>query len=311
MCTQTVNPWEILAYFNQMIFSVIVSSAVVLELFVGISCFFFALRMFQLAEAKGGLLTFKDVCKAWGRKCLRIVPIYWAVFFIGWGLFPRISTGPIWYKGALMYETCDQYWWAQLLMIGNIYPWFTVCNEGCFYWGWIVDIDIQLALLVPIFVFAYLKGKWVGHICSFIAHLGAMAIGLSVVYKYDLKAGILAEQNWNLYAYLLEKPWCHASSMLAGVYFSQLYMRLVKYRLTRDAESYPGIHRACTQSWIRIAIALMGGAIIITDLTIGRSAIASPYSWNTAQNLVYYGLTRWTYVIGGFLIAFSIFFSPN
>jgi hypothetical protein len=125
-----------------MIFSVVVSCAVVMELFIGISAFFFSYRLFQLAEAKGGSITFKDVCKAWARKYLRLAPVYYAIFFIGWGLFPKVASGPIWYKGAMMYETCHENWWAQILLIGNLVPWFLAPNEGCFYWGWLIDVDI-------------------------------------------------------------------------------------------------------------------------------------------------------------------------
>lgn len=51
MSTQTINPWQILNFFKEMIFSVVVSCAVVMELFIGISGFFFTYRLFQLAEA--------------------------------------------------------------------------------------------------------------------------------------------------------------------------------------------------------------------------------------------------------------------
>jgi peptidoglycan/LPS O-acetylase OafA/YrhL len=95
-----------------MVFSIVISSAVVMELFFGISAFFFSYRMFQLAEANDGALTFSDVIKAWTRKLLRLAPIYYAIFFIGWGMFPRVSSGPIWYEGAMMYETCSNNWWA-------------------------------------------------------------------------------------------------------------------------------------------------------------------------------------------------------
>jgi hypothetical protein len=71
------------------------------------------------------------------------------------------------------------------------------------------------------------------------------------------------------------------------------------------------IHKACTKLSLRIVMSLVGAFLIIFDLTIARSAIADPYLWTMAQNIAYYGLTRWTYVIGAMLIVFSIFFSPN
>jgi hypothetical protein len=105
-----------------------------------------------------------DVGKALLRKILRIGPIYYAIFFIGWGLFPRVSAGPIWYKNGMMFETCNEDWWAVLLFSGNLYPYFSAPNEGCFYWGWIIDVDIQLTIIIPIMVFAYLRSKLVGHL---------------------------------------------------------------------------------------------------------------------------------------------------
>lgn len=64
--------------------------------------------------------------------------------------------------------------------------------------------------------------------------IGATALGSWVVYKYDLKAGIFASQNYYLFAYLLEKPWAHIGSSVVGIYFANLYMRLLKYRATDD-----------------------------------------------------------------------------
>lgn len=141
MCTATINPWQILNFFQQLIFSVVVSCAVVMELFFGVSAFFFSYRLFQLAHAQGNRLSVMDVARALLRKFLRIAPIYYAVFLIGWGMYPEMAAGPIWYKGSLMFETCRSDWWAVLLMSGNLYPYFTAPNEGCFYWGWIIDVD--------------------------------------------------------------------------------------------------------------------------------------------------------------------------
>jgi len=164
-------------------------------------------------------------------------------------------------------------------------------------------------------VYAYLKSHKLGHLAVITALIGSTALGSWVVYKYDLKAGILAEQNWYLFAYLLEKPWAHIGSLMIGIYFAQLYMRLLKYRKIESdvlkAQEFPIIHKACTSSWIRILMSLIGSAIVTTDLMIARSAIADPYLWTMSQNILYYGITRWSYVIGAMLIAFSIFFSPN
>jgi hypothetical protein len=61
-------------------------------------------------------------------------------------------------------------------------------------------------------------------------------LGHWTIKTYDIKAGILASQNWYLFAYLLEKPWSHLGSTCVGVYFAQLYMQLLKYRRTAETE---------------------------------------------------------------------------
>ena len=54
-------------------------------------------------------------------------------------------------------------------MIGNIYPYFQAPNYGCFFWGWSITTDLQLSLLVPLFVLIYKKREWAGHTFVFLA----------------------------------------------------------------------------------------------------------------------------------------------
>jgi hypothetical protein len=92
-------------------------------------------------------------------------------------------------------------------------------------------------------------------------------------------------------------------------------MRLLEYRRTKNEETkakdFIGIHKCINSGLLRSLMTVVGLFLVIFDLTIARSAVADPYSWTMSQNIMYYSFTRWTYVIGGFLIAFSIFFSPN
>ena len=43
----------------------------------------------------------------------------------------------------------------------------------------------------------------------------------------------------------------------------------------------------------------------MTNLLIGHTAIAAPYSWSMTQNALYFTLTRPTYVLGMFMILFT------
>lgn len=114
-----------------------------------------------------------------------------------------------------------------------------------------------------------------------------------------------------LFAYLLEKPWVKLGSMGVGIYFAQFYMKLLHYRRIDDPvekkNKYPIIDFMHKSSLLRLFMIAIGISLMVTDLTVGRHAIAYPYSWSMLQNDFYYGLTRYTFPIGGFLVIFSLF----
>ena len=140
MATQSANPWMIYRFFQEYIFTIVISSNVVMESFTALSAFLGAYKLFSLSEAQGRL-GFVDILKFYCRKYLRLAPLYYVIFFCGWGLFPYMGAGPIWYTANAMYDDCQDYWWAQLLMVGNIVPFFQAPNYGCFFWGWTILTD--------------------------------------------------------------------------------------------------------------------------------------------------------------------------
>ena len=57
-----------------------------------------------------------------------------------------------------------------------------------------------------------------------------VALGFIVVLKWGLRAGPIAEENWYLFAYAVEKPWMKTGALSIGVMFAELYLQLLKYR---------------------------------------------------------------------------------
>lgn len=111
MSTQTMNPWMISRFFQEWIFTIVISSNIVMEAFTTLASFLGAYKLFSLYEAKGKI-SITDILKFYARKYLRLAPLYYLVFFCGWALFPHMGGGPIWYTSNAMYEECDDYWWA-------------------------------------------------------------------------------------------------------------------------------------------------------------------------------------------------------
>ena len=176
-------------------------------------------------------MSLKDVVFAFARKLLRIVPVYWAIFFLSWGLYPRsVNGGPDWFISANLFQTCKDDWWARVLLIGNLVPYFTAPIYGCFFWAWVIEVDIQLSLVVPIFVYAYLKNPKLGHVIIVLSTMIGIAVNELIVDYYGYKVGWLASGNWTALSYLIEKPWNHIAAMCIGIYFAYVYQVLLKYR---------------------------------------------------------------------------------
>lgn len=51
MCTQTINPWMIQRFFEELLFTIVVSSNIVMECFTTLSAFLGAYKLFSLYEA--------------------------------------------------------------------------------------------------------------------------------------------------------------------------------------------------------------------------------------------------------------------
>jgi len=159
MNVQLVNPWEMMNLMSV----IACSGAICMETFTCFSGFFMAYKLFQIHDAKGGL-SLKDIGLFYLNKYLRLAPFFYFIFFVSWALFPYLGGGPMWYTAHNMFDGCKDYWWAQVLFVSNLIPYFQAPNYGCFFWSWPVVTDMQLTLLTPIFVIIYKRcGSTAGH----------------------------------------------------------------------------------------------------------------------------------------------------
>ena len=68
-----------------------------LEIFIFVSAFLGGYKLFQIMDAKNGVLDIKDILKWWARKFLRLAPMYYLMWIVLWGLTSRTDTGPLWH----------------------------------------------------------------------------------------------------------------------------------------------------------------------------------------------------------------------
>lgn len=77
------------------------------------------------------------------RRVIKILPVFYMLFFALWVFMPYISNSPNWFANELNWSSCKSTWIWNVLFIGNLVPWTVVpFNSACFYWSFWIFIDV-------------------------------------------------------------------------------------------------------------------------------------------------------------------------
>lgn len=85
------TPWAALDMKPGLFFTVVQSCAMATDGFFILSAFMGTYKCIQIYEANGGKLSLADVGKMYARKFMRIAPLLYLVFFIGWAVLARLE----------------------------------------------------------------------------------------------------------------------------------------------------------------------------------------------------------------------------
>lgn len=165
---------------------------------------------------------------------LRFAPVLYLVFFIGLYVMPQMHGGktdtsgnPIWpsFEENLFWQCTEPKIMAsKLLMYSNLYPWTQGDKSGCMQWTWTLECDMQLFLLVPIFVLLYNQtSRYFSKLLACVLIVGGTFISQYVSAKNHLTAGILSMDNANLYSHFLSKPFCKLHVFGLGILCGMLF----------------------------------------------------------------------------------------
>ena len=96
-----------------------------------------------------------------------------------------------------------------------------------------------------------------------------------------------------------------------GIMAARIYMRILSFRHQPEEEErkrrHPCIDKLHKSNLLSGIMFTLGFGLVLFNLLIGHSAIASPYSWTMTENALYFSLTRSTYVLGVWMILFTFF----
>lgn len=239
LCSSSVwNPWKILDFFKSIPIALVISAQIAIEVFNMISTFLGVYQCLMIIKTKdqqyreqGKTLRFpylsvKDVSKIYLRKYLRLAPFYYFILFTGWNYCGYLSDGPIWATLNALWYNCDSQWWYKLLFIGNLNA-YQEPTEGCMYWVWAIQCDMQLHLFVPLWAILYWYSQSLGNVFQIHLLIVSNILNAWTTSHYSLKSGFLAIENNNLLDKGLSKPWSKLFAVAYGAMLANFYVNLL------------------------------------------------------------------------------------
>ena len=128
-------------YFTTWGYTAVYSSNLGFDEFFFFSSMLATLKMEDVIKQHGSL-TIMRYLKLWFFRLVRLAPIYYIIFLIGWQVGPYLGSGPAWFTYEKGFANCNEYWWSVFTMTINIFPEYVIANEGCYYWGWFPSCEI-------------------------------------------------------------------------------------------------------------------------------------------------------------------------
>ena len=141
MSSAVDNPWILFHFFQTPAYTAVISSNMGFDEFFFFTAILLTLKMKEILVKEGTFTPFKYI-KLLFLRYLRIAPIYYIIFLVGWQLGPYWGEGPCWFTYEKGFSNCNQYWWSVFTMTINFIPEYVIANEGCFYWGWYPPCDL-------------------------------------------------------------------------------------------------------------------------------------------------------------------------
>ena len=148
----------------------------------------------KLAKTNGCL----NVPMAYYHRWYRLAPALGFLILSCLYLFPFLVSGPV----AYMYKTnaiesCNSYWWTNLLFINNLYPWNM--NDQCVGWTWYLANDFQFFLFTPFILMIMHRSKLAGFFVNMSLIILSIFSGIIITYVYNFRLPASSDDFSTLY----------------------------------------------------------------------------------------------------------------
>ncbi|KAK8371735.1 hypothetical protein O3P69_016250 [Scylla paramamosain] len=197
------------------------------------------------------------------------------------------------------YPNCQNYWWRDLLFLGNFYADEPVCLGQAWYLG----TDTQLYLVAPLIIFPLYFLKKFGKAWLFLLTAASAIIPAAIIYQYNLPPTSLTnlflsmEKNNEYMLKIYPMPWTRASPWLVGVWLGYIIYRQGNNRYKMNALTV-------TVGW---TVAAITGLLVVFGMySYNRVVVPMPYEVMT--QVVYGGGHRLAW---GAALAWMVFACHN
>nr|XP_026692261.1 nose resistant to fluoxetine protein 6-like [Ciona intestinalis] len=110
----------------------------------------------------------------YSQRYLRLTPVYAFLLLFSMSLYKFFGYGPYWNDlASVMYNSCKDVWFANLLYFNNLYP---VEAQQCFGWSWYLANDMQFYLLSPFILILLYRSKTFGFLVMMVLLIGSTLI---------------------------------------------------------------------------------------------------------------------------------------
>ena len=182
----------------------------------------------------GGKLTFMNYLKMLAMRYVRLAPLYYLVFLVGWQVGPYLGSGPCWFTYEKGFSSCSDYWWSVFTMTINFIPGDVIANEGCFYWGWFPACELQLFIFTPWIAYLILKTK--STLVQSLLVTGGILFGIGinffVIWYTKMATGLFAPQDVYIFKIFVIKPYTKFHAVFLGIGMALIYQSIQRWKLS-------------------------------------------------------------------------------
>lgn len=235
MSSAVYNPWTLQKYFQTYGYTAVYSSNLGFDEFFFFSSMLMTLKITDLMEEScnhNGKMSVVMYLKMLFFRYLRMAPIYYLVFLVGWQVGPYLGSGPCWFTYEKGFSNCDDYWWSVFTMTINFIPGYVIANEGCYYWGWYPPCELQLFIVMPWIAYMILKIKSVA-VQSILISLGVaagIAINFYIIWANEMAAGLFAPQDILIFKIFVIKPYTKFHAVFLGIGMAIIYQNIQRWK---------------------------------------------------------------------------------